>query len=210
MNYWPGKWDLDKAMCPCDVHFNEWTQRQRVTGKAIYHFGTGLHHIVGVQQAARGNSVLGITASIEEYESYIQLVVENAAVAKHYVAYFGDIYLTQPDLLPELDVVTLFHLCEYARPKTTSKAYGGLSDAELLDLLTVRTRVGGHLLFYADSNARQRSAEVIQRWAAETPVRYLGAFKSLLVYQKTGPETESRSAPKLGRKARPAAGRKAG
>ena len=53
-------------------------------------------------------------------QAYVDLVTGNSAVARHYVCYFGDIYLTNPDLLPELDVVTMFHLCEFFFPNTAS------------------------------------------------------------------------------------------
>src|SRR2546421_570700 len=65
MNFWDAKWDLDEAQCPCDIHFNDWIDAERLTGKTIYHFGTGKHHVVGLRQAGNGsnNAVFGITAS---------------------------------------------------------------------------------------------------------------------------------------------------
>src|SRR5262245_54761748 len=116
MNYWAEKWDLHVNMCPCDVHVNEWVEANKLAGKTIYHFGTGTHHIVGQRQAELGNSVLAITASKEEYEAYVDLVTRNARLAKSYIAYFGDIYLTNPSLLPDFDVVTMVHLCEFSHP----------------------------------------------------------------------------------------------
>ena len=95
MNLWDAKWDLDEAQCPCDIHFNQWIEANKVAGKTIYHFGTGTHHVVGIAQAANGlgNFVLAITASIVEYETYIKLVSADHHIARHYVAYFGDIYI---------------------------------------------------------------------------------------------------------------------
>src|SRR5436190_1399979 len=116
MNFWDAEWPLIVEVCPCDVHFNEWVAKQKLKGKTIYHFGTGTHHVVGIEQARRNNRVFAITASKQEYEAYVKLVTENAPVAKNYLAYFGDIYLSNPALLPELDVVTLFHLCEFWQP----------------------------------------------------------------------------------------------
>src|SRR5207247_2722015 len=104
MNYWTDKWDLHVNVCPCDVHFNDWVEAKGLAGKTIYHFGTGTHHVVGLRQAELGNSVFAITASKEEYETYVALVTENARVAKAYLAYFGDIYLTNARLLPDLAV----------------------------------------------------------------------------------------------------------
>ena len=132
MNYWTDKWDLHEDVCPCDVHINEWLAEKGHKNKLIYHFGTGTHHVVGIEQAQNGsgNAVVAITASIEEYQAYIKLVAENAQVAKSYLAYFGDIYLTNPRLLPDFDVVTMVHLCEFFFPNTDSAEYGGLTDAQ--------------------------------------------------------------------------------
>jgi hypothetical protein len=184
MNYWTDKWDLNEAVCPCDVHFNDWVAKQKLKNKTIYHFGTGTHHVVGIKQATRKNRVYAITASKEEYDSYIELVTTNSGVAKNYVAYFGDIYLTNPLLLPELDVVTLFHLCEFFFPNTASKQYGGLTDAKVLDLFTEKTRKGGYLLFYTRSMAWDKASKVVAAWEKKTAVKRVGEFKTLLVYRK--------------------------
>jgi len=184
MNYWTDKWDLDEKICPCDVHFNDWVANQKLKDKTIYHFGTGTHHVVGIKQAARKNRVYAITASKEEYEAYVTLVTENSSVAKNYLAYFGDIYLTNPKLLPEFDVVTMFHLCEFFFPNTASKEYGGLTDAKLLDLFTAKTRKGGYILFYTGSYKFDLAKPVIAKWEKKAPVKRVGEFKTLLVYRK--------------------------
>jgi hypothetical protein len=183
MNYWTDKWDLDEAVCPCDVHFNQWVAKQKLRNKTIYHFGTGTHHVVGIKQAGR-NRVVAITASKEEYESYVKLVTDNSAVAKSYLAYFGDIYLTNPQNLPDFDVVTMFHLCEFFFPNTASKEYGGLTDRKVLDLFTAKTRRGGHILFYMRSMAFDRAQPIIAKWEKAMPVKRVGEFKTLLVYRK--------------------------
>jgi hypothetical protein len=184
MNYWTDKWDLHEDVCPCDVQFNEWAAKEKLNNKSIYHFGTGTHHVVGIKQAGRKNRVLAITASKEEYEAYVQLVTENSGVAKSYVAYFGDIYLTNPLLLPDFDVVTMFHLCEFFFPNTASKEYGGLTDRKVLDLFTDKTKKGGHILFYTRSMAYHKTQDVIAKWEKAKPVKRVGEFKTLLVYKK--------------------------
>jgi hypothetical protein len=184
MNYWTAKWDLHEDLCPCDVHFNDWVAKQKLKNKTIYHFGTGTHHVVGIKQAERKNRVIAITASKEEYESYVTLVTEKSGVAKNYLAYFGDIYLTNPPLLPEFDVVTLFHLCEFFFPNTASKDYGGLTDAKVLDLFTDKTRKGGYILFYMRSIAFDKAKPIIAKWEKHKPVKRVGEFKTLLVYRK--------------------------
>ncbi len=187
MNYWTDKWDLHEDICPCDVHVNEWIAEKGLKNKLIYHFGTGTHHVVGVEQAQNGsgNAVVAITASIEEYQAYIKLVADKAQVAKSYLAYFGDIYLTNPRLLPaDFDIVTMVHLCEFFFPNTDSAEYGGLTDRKVLDLFTDKTKSGGHIIFYTKSMGAEKTAAIIPVWEKEKPVERVGEFKTLLIYRK--------------------------
>ena len=112
------------------------------------------------------------------------LITENSAVAKNYLAYFGDIYLTNPQLLPEFDMVTMFHLCEFFVPNTASKEYGGLADSKLLDLFTAKTRKGGHILSCMRSIARDKASKVVSAWEKKAPAKRAGEFKTLLAYRK--------------------------
>ena len=186
MNLWNAKWDLDPEQCPCDIHFNEWIAANNISGQAIYHFGTGTHHIVGNEQATNGlgNFVLAITASVVEYDSYIELVSQNHHVAKSYVAYFGDIYLTDPRMLPMFDVVTLVHANEYIHDDTPSAEYGGLDDLKLARIMAGHTRAGGHLLFYRGSFAWDKTDAMVTTLAREGLLAREGDFKSLLVCRK--------------------------
>ena len=52
LNYWNETWSLDEAQCPCDVHFVEYLEGKKAKDAAIFHFGTGNHHIVGLKLAA--------------------------------------------------------------------------------------------------------------------------------------------------------------
>ena len=186
MNYWTDKWDLHEDICPCDVHFNDWVEHEKLRNKLIYHFGTGTHHVIGIKQAENNsnNTVFAITASIEEYEAYIKLVTEKSHVSKNYLAYFSDIYLANPRLLPDFDVVTMFHLCEFFFPNTASAEYGGLTDRKVLDLFTDKLCPGGHMLFYMRSIGFDKAKPVIAEWEKEKPVERTGEFKTLLVYRK--------------------------
>lgn len=186
MNYWQDSWELQEDVCPCDIHFNEWLERRDVRGKLIYHFGTGTHHVVGSRQASNGsnNVVFAITASKEEYAAYVDWVTANPRLSKSYLAYFGDIYLSNPALLPEFDVISLFHLCEFFRPNTANPEYGGLTDRQLVDAMTTRLKPGGQILFYKRSIASEGATRVIQEWTREAPVKRAERFKTLLVYEK--------------------------
>jgi hypothetical protein len=188
LHYWNACWDLRSAECPCDVDFVDWLDASHITDAVIYHFGTGAHHFVGIECARpeRRNAVLGITAAPQEYDAFIKLVIERPDVLRHYNVVFGDIYLSNRRLLPTFDVVTLFHLCEFRGEK--NDAYGAMSDIELLNLLTDKTRSGGYILFFPGSFAFDRAdhsaKDVIAEWEALREVEFLARYKSLLVYRK--------------------------
>ena len=153
------------------AHYHDFADRRRI--------------FVGVKQAAAKNRTLCITASKEEYEAYVDLVTNNSAVAKSYVCYFGDIYLTNPRLLTDFDIVTMVHLCEFSHPNTASAEYGGLTDRQLLDLFTAKTRPGGHIIFYMYSKDFHVTKPVIEGWEREAPVKRVEDFKTLWIYRKS-------------------------
>jgi hypothetical protein len=189
LHYWDASWDLRPAECPCDVDFIAWLDENRIVDAAIYHFGTGAHHHVGIEcaRAERRNAVLGITAAPQEYDAFVRLAIERPDVLRYYNAVFGDIYLLNRKLLPVFDVVTLFHLCEFRGDQ--NDAYGAMTDLELVNLLTDHTRPGGHILFFPGSFAFDRAdhsaKDVIAEWEQQCPVEKLGRYRSLLVYRKT-------------------------
>ncbi len=184
LHYWQGTWDLREAECPCDVHLVDWLDENRIRDATLFHFGTGAHHHVGIENARpeRRNAVLGITASPPEYEAFVALAIERPEVLRYYNAFFGDIYLLNAALLPVFDVVTLFHLCEFRGE--ANDAYGALTDLAVTNLLTDRTRPGGHILFFTGSFAFDRAEEVIAQWERERDVERVGTHRSLLVYRK--------------------------
>ena len=183
MNFWDAKWDLDEAQCPCDIHFNQWIEANKIAGKTIYHFGTGTHHIVGLTQAANGanNAVFAITASTVEYDAYIRLANERPQLMKSYLAYFGDIYLTNARLIPALDIATMFHAGEYIGANTTSPEYGGMDDLGLTRILVGQMRPGGHVLFYTGSFAFDKAEAIVETLGREKKLERAETFKSLLV-----------------------------
>jgi hypothetical protein len=184
MNYWGEKWDAHFDLCPCDVHFNQWVETRRLTGQTIYHLGTGTHHVVGQRQAELGNNVFAITASREEHEAYVLLAIANAALAKRYLVYFGDVYLVNARLLPDFDLATLFHLGEFLCDNTASREYGGVTDRGVLDIVTDKTRPGGHIVLYPGSNGWPVMQPLVAAWEKEKPVVRAEEFKTLLVYRK--------------------------
>lgn len=185
MHYWKESWGLDVQQCPCDVHFLEFLHAQAIRHASVFHFGTGSHHIVGIDTAedGSGNHVLGITASTQEYDAYVKLAIERPAITRTYKAFFGDIYLLDEKLLPAFDVVTLFHLCEFRTEK--NDLYGGLTDLALAEMLTDKLRPGGYMLFYKGSMAFDRARPVIDQLATRRPLVRVPDSQTLEVYRKT-------------------------
>ena len=184
LHTWDMAWDLNEDLCPCDVHFVEFLQAQKISEAAIFHFGTGAHHFVGIRTARNGsnNSVLGITCSQGELASYVDLAVKEPAVSRSYKVMFGDIYLLDRKLLPEFDAVTLFHLCEFRDEQNDS--YGAMSDRQLARMLIDKLRPGGWMLFYTGSLAFDQARPIISELVAAKLLDPAGEFRSLLAYRK--------------------------
>ena len=184
LHYWNDYWGLRVGECPCDVHFTDWMDAQALRDASIFHFGTGGHHHVGIHAAENGSNcaVFGITAAPQEYDTYVKLVIERPEVGRLYKVLFGDIYQLDARLLPQFDVVTLFHLCEFRTEKNDE--YGALTDREVTDLLTKKTRSGGYIVFYTKSFAFDTAEKVIAAWEKEMTVEKVGMYETLLVYRK--------------------------
>ncbi|MGE0698156.1 MAG: hypothetical protein AB7O57_03595 [Hyphomicrobiaceae bacterium] len=186
LNYYEIGWYLDEALCPCDVHLVRWLAAEKVREAAIFHFGTGEHHTVGIKchEAGSGNVVLGITASPREHEFYEQLIIERPEVGRSYKVLFGDIYQLDARLLPTFDVVSLFHVGEFRTEK--NDAYGALTDDEMVRLLLGRLTPGGRMLFYSGSYAFDVAERIVARLVAEGALVTDGSFESLRIYRRPG------------------------
>jgi hypothetical protein len=184
LNYWNATWSLDEKQCPCDIHFCDYLEEKGVRKKTILHFGTGNHHIIGLRSAASGadNAVLGITASPDEYQTYIRLLIENPTLGATYKAYFGDIYQLDPRLLPELDFATLFHVGEYRTEH--NDRYGALTDTAMVLVCADRLRPGGEIHFYAGSFAYDKAEAAGAELMRSRPFQAAGRYKSLMIYRK--------------------------
>lgn len=184
LNYWKATWSLDEKQCPCDIHFCQYLDEKAARNKAIFHFGTGSHHYVGLHCARSGanNAVLAITASIEEYQEYIKLLIENPALGATYKAYFGDIYQLDRRLLPDLDYATVFHLGEYRTEANDS--YGALTDLGMTQVLADRLKPGGELLFYVGSFAYDKAEAVGAELVKSGQFERVGPYKTLMIYRK--------------------------
>jgi hypothetical protein len=182
LNYWNATWSLDEAQCPCDMHFVEYLKEKQVREAAIFHFGSGNHHIVGLKAAEDNNAVLSITASPQEYDDYVELLIQNPRLGHTYKAYFGDIYQLDPRLLPEFDYVTLFHVGEFRTPDNDS--YGALTDLEMTLLLADKVKPDGEILFFTRSFAYDKAEAAAAELIKQRPFTHVADYKSLKIYRK--------------------------
>lgn len=187
LNYWNYSWPLDVNQCPCDVQFVEYLRMHEIHDKVIFHFGTGDHHILGKAnlEMTPPNEIFGITASRQEYDSYISFVVGNPIAARYYKVIFADIYTLTPRIIPDFDLVTLFHICEFYGEQTS--AYAQLNDATLLDLFISKLKPGGRILFYAHSGSfDKKTRALIETFTKEGKIVKEDQYKTLLVYGPGG------------------------
>ena len=120
-------------------------------------------------------AVLGITASPQEYDDYVELLIKNPRLGHTYKAYFGDIYQLDARLLPEFDYVSLFHLGEFRTPD--NDAYGALTDLEMTLMLADKVKPGGEILFYTGSFAYDK-ARGRRQGARQAAALRAGDYKS--------------------------------
>ncbi len=177
-------WALDVDECPCDVELVEALDLMAIRGKTLFHFGTGLHHVVGrsLCSPSSRNMLLAVTASPQEYAAYIDLVSADAETAELYKVIFCDIYTLSSNILPLFDLVTLFHLCEYYDP--VRNAYAPLDDASLLALMIGQTVPNGRLAFYSGSSAFDKACPLIEQAERRGAIRRAERYKHLDFYTK--------------------------
>lgn len=166
---WP--WLPDK--CPPDQYFIDFMKANTFTRpQTILHMGTGLHHRVGIECVALGHRVIGLTVSREEYISRA-LRVDSPA----YQVFYANLNDLDLRLLPELDIVTLFHFGEMA------SMFGPASEEVLASLLD-RVVVGGLVLFYNRSAEWGNSRPVVEAGVEAGRIKKIGeTFEELEVYQ---------------------------
>ena len=186
LDLWKDPWPLDVAQCPCDVHFTGWAETTRLRDAAIFHFGTGDHHHVGKTMAMNGSgcATLGVTATRPEYQSYIDLVIRDPRVGKAYKVLFTDIYQLEPRLLPDFDVVTLFHLCEFW--SETNAPYANVDDAGVLRAMAAKVKPGGALMLYTGSFAYGRAGPLADALLPGLGFGPAARHQALRIHRKTG------------------------
>ena len=137
--------------------------------------------------------MLGITASPQEYDDYVDLLIKNPRLGHTYKAYFGDIYQLDARLLPQFDYVSLFHVGEFRTPENDT--YGALTDLEMTLILADKTQAGRRnpVLFglVRLRQGRGRGKELVRQRSFEPAPDY----KSLRIFRKR--RLESCCAPML-------------
>ena len=126
--------------------------------------------------------MLGITASPQEYDDYVDLLIKNPRLGHTYKAYFGDIYQLDARLLPQFDYVSLFHVGEFRTPE--NDAYGALTDLEMTLMLADKTKPGGEILFYSGSFAYDKAEAVGKELVKQRPSSRRRDYKSLRIFRK--------------------------
>ena len=182
LNYWNQTWSLDEVQCPCDLHFVQYLAEKGAKDASIFHFGTGNHHIVGLEAAKANNAVLGITASPQEYDDYVELLIANPRLGHTYKAYFGDVYQLDPRLLPAFDYAALFHVGEFRTPDNDS--YGALTDLEMTLIMADKLNPGGEVLFYTGSFAFDKAQAVAQELVKLRAFTPAPDYKTLKIFKK--------------------------
>ena len=185
LNIWDANWGLELELCPCDLHFVEFLADRKIANSVVYHFGSGGHHLVGVEcmKAGKGNVVISITAAPQEEKEYEKMIIAQPELAHHYICYFSDIYTFEGRLMPVFDVTTVFHLCEFR--SEAQDAYKGHTDWEVLRRLCKQTRTDGLVVFYNGSDGWKKTEPLVARAVAEGLIEADGTFKTLPVYRRT-------------------------
>lgn len=187
LNVYEIGWYLDEAMCPCDIHFLRYLEKENVRNASIFHFGTGEHHVVGLKTAENGsgNVVFGITASPQEHDAYERLIIDRPETGRTYKVIFGDIYQLDARLLPDFDIVSLFHVGEFRTEK--NDAYGALTDDEMVRLLVGKLTGPKLVLFYSGSYAFDVAERITAKLVDEGVLEPFGTSESLRIFRALTP-----------------------
>ncbi len=178
LNIYPMSWKW-KPGVECDIQFAEYLKNNNCYGKSIFHFGTGEHHKLA--KANIDNHILGITASKQEYNTYIDLVTKNPELAMNYKVIFGDIYTLSAQMLPMFNFVTLFHLCEYSKPKND---YGQKTDEQLLEMFLAKVNPCGRIVLFKKSNHFKDVEKIIDKLNKKHTIEYVEEYKDIIFYRK--------------------------
>ncbi len=135
-----------------DTRFSKWLNTRQ--GCKVFHFGTGGHHLVGLTSGTR-HFIHGVTSSPMEMMSYLRKVEDDPSIMEYYRVIYADIYKLWSDELPEYDVVSLPHLCEYSEGNNEL-------DQTILSRLVTRLRIGGEVVLFIGSTAFHQAKVIVE------------------------------------------------
>lgn len=183
LNFFNNSWPLRPDICSCDLDFLAYLKFHQIKNKMIFHFGSGAHHILGRENCHdQPNEILAITASPEEHIAYIDLIINDANIARNYKVLFADIYTLSRTFLPSFDLVTLFHLHEFY--EEGRNGYAQLNDMKLLELFLSKLNTGGLVFFYKGSDGFAQTRDDINTLVDRGVMSRQDEFKSLLIYRR--------------------------
>ena len=159
--------------CQCDIDLALYLRschRQNV-----FHFGTGLHHTVGINahNLNQGLIVHGVTTCAAEVNRYMELTGENPDLMKTYKVSYCDIYSIHPSELPKYDIVSLFHVGEYSLSVD--------DDCRLIDMMIEALKPGGLMMFFKDSTGYGKASV---SYAATKRLKFVRNENSLILFRR--------------------------
>ena len=196
LNYWNATWSLDEAQCPCDIHFVEYLEEKRRKDAAIFHFGTGNHHIVGLkarrerlqQRRARHHR---LAAGVRR----LRRAADQEPAARPHLQGLLRRHLParSPACCRAFDYAALFHVGEFRTPENDS--YGALTDLEMTLVLADKLKPGGEILFYTGSFAYDKAEAVAKELVKTRPFDAgAGDYKTLRIFRKRSALSPTRDA----------------
>jgi len=168
----------NESYFPSDFHLVQLFEKKRWKNKNVFHFGSGLQHIVS-KVCENKNHVLAVTASAVEHNTYIQMLTENSKLSEYYKVLFTNIYTLSKNNLPMYDIVTLFHLGEFYNPQ-----HSLITDSKLLSLFIKHVKIGGFLIFSNESCSYKRITHPLIK--KKRSIEYVATFNTLEIYRKKG------------------------
>jgi len=181
---WDDNWDLDVEKCPCDQHFLDWLEYKNLSEKVIFHMGTGLHHLIGktLSKSDKNFLIFAITAAPTEYKEYMQTIMDDPKVGWRYKAIFGDIYQLDKRQYNKLDIVNLFHLCEFTNEVRTQGF--GHTDKDIIKMFLDSLTKKGYILTYVNSFGFNKTNDLFNELENENLIQHVEDYKTLRIWTK--------------------------
>ena len=142
-----------------DNDFIRYIEAKKISNSNIFHFGTGDHHLIGKFSGKNNNNVLAITASPEEFLTYIKMVKENKYISHSYQVSYGDIYNINYTFYNNFDILYLPHLCEYSMD--SSNEY--YKDFNLIKSMLIILKYDGKIILNRKSNHFNHAHYIINK-----------------------------------------------